>query len=51
MTQLIDLDMSINKLSGEIPASICSLPKLRVLQLYNNSLVGEIPPILQTQQR
>ncbi|KAB5568817.1 hypothetical protein DKX38_002610 [Salix brachista] len=43
LTELVDLDISVNKLTGKIPESICRLPKLEVLQLYNNSLTGEIP--------
>ncbi|KAK9984156.1 hypothetical protein SO802_033681 [Lithocarpus litseifolius] len=35
--------MSVNWLTGKIPESICHLPKLQVLQHYNNSLGGEIP--------
>uniref|UniRef100_A0A7C8ZFQ3 Receptor protein-tyrosine kinase n=1 Tax=Opuntia streptacantha TaxID=393608 RepID=A0A7C8ZFQ3_OPUST len=38
--------MSVNLLSGKISDPICCLPKLQVLQLYNNSLTGEIPTIL-----
>ncbi|KAK6130553.1 hypothetical protein DH2020_035699 [Rehmannia glutinosa] len=46
LTELIDLDMSVNKFVGKIPESICRLPKLRVLQLYNNSLVGKFQALL-----
>ncbi|XP_074281723.1 receptor-like protein EIX2 [Silene latifolia] len=40
---LKSISLSLNKLSGEIPASIGKLSSLRTLDLFNNMLSGEIP--------
>ena len=37
------MDLSMNKLSGEIPAGIGYLDKLTVLALLGNKLTGTIP--------
>ncbi|KAK8993363.1 hypothetical protein V6N11_033464 [Hibiscus sabdariffa] len=37
------LDLSFNKLTGQIPSSIWNLSSLAVLSLWNNSLDGTIP--------
>jgi len=42
MTDLESLDLSCNKLSGEIPQELTDLTFLGVLNLSNNRLVGEI---------
>lgn len=41
------LDLSYNKLNGEIPASLASLAKLDTLWLDDNQLTGSIPPFNQ----
>ncbi|KAK1373679.1 hypothetical protein POM88_029872 [Heracleum sosnowskyi] len=50
MTSLVDLDLSGNFFTCKIPAQIGLLknflPKLEVLQLYNNSLTGRIPEVV-----
>ncbi|XP_058217059.1 receptor-like protein 34 [Rhododendron vialii] len=38
--------ISHNKLTGEIPSSICNLSSLQILVLSNNNLNGVIPPCL-----
>ncbi|KAK1397419.1 hypothetical protein POM88_007282 [Heracleum sosnowskyi] len=38
------LDLSSNKLSGDIPASLGNLKKLKLLNISNNRLSGYIPP-------
>ena len=40
---LINLDLSHNRLSGEIPAELGSLRRLSFLYLNDNQLTGEIP--------
>ena len=42
----IIFSISINKLSGELPSSICKLKEIQVLDLSNNSLSGMIPPCI-----
>jgi hypothetical protein len=44
---LVFLDLSDNTLSGEVPSSMGSLHKLRVLILRNNSLTGKLPDSLK----
>ncbi|KAL4588686.1 hypothetical protein LXL04_001581 [Taraxacum kok-saghyz] len=46
LTQLITIDISDNKLSGPIPASLFSLPNLQTLNLRSNSFSGTIPPAI-----
>ena len=41
-----ELDLSENRLSGEIPPELGSLANLELLSLYGNQLSGEIPPEL-----
>ncbi|KAI9180540.1 hypothetical protein LWI28_005857 [Acer negundo] len=43
LTQLENLELSDNQLSGEIPSEIVKLKKLWQLEVYNNSLTGKIP--------
>ena len=41
--RVISLRLSYNQLTGEIPAELGSLSRLRFLVLYGNQLTGEIP--------
>ncbi|KAG2245825.1 hypothetical protein Bca52824_085453 [Brassica carinata] len=43
--RLVNLDLSANSLSGNIPASLRSLTQLTDLSLQNNSLTGPIPDL------
>ncbi|KAI8611268.1 hypothetical protein BC830DRAFT_1141893 [Chytriomyces sp. MP71] len=43
LTRLEELDLSHNKLSGQLPETLFSLKRLRVLNLNANSLEGQIP--------
>ncbi|KAL5787918.1 hypothetical protein ACOSP7_004867 [Xanthoceras sorbifolium] len=43
LTQLQNLELSDNQLSGEIPTEIVKLKKLWQLELYNNSFTGKLP--------
>ncbi|XVF78920.1 hypothetical protein PTKIN_Ptkin14bG0176900 [Pterospermum kingtungense] len=43
---ILSFSISDNKLTGEIPSSICDLVSLKVLHLSNNSLSGAIPECL-----
>ncbi|XP_057990665.1 receptor-like protein Cf-9 [Hevea brasiliensis] len=43
LTQLINLDISHNNLSGQIPSSLGSLKQLLLLDLSYNNFSGEIP--------
>lgn len=43
MTSLVDLELSGNFLTGELPPELCSLRNLKQLELYYNQLVGKIP--------
>ncbi|XP_056173355.1 receptor-like protein 6 [Syzygium oleosum] len=43
LKRLTNLDLSSNRISGEIPSWICQLSSLQQLSLYNNSLFGNIP--------
>ena len=46
LTNLRELRLAYNQLSGEIPPELGSLPNLGRLWLHNNQLRGEIPPEL-----
>ena len=41
--RVIELDLRVNQLSGEIPAELGSLTNLQFLRLQGNQLTGEIP--------
>ncbi|WZY74109.1 hypothetical protein YC2023_006349 [Brassica napus] len=43
--RLVNLDLSANSLSGNIPASVRNLTQLTDLSLQNNSLTGPIPDL------
>ncbi|KAK9116169.1 hypothetical protein Sjap_015116 [Stephania japonica] len=43
MPRLLVFDLSMNKINGSIPSSICELTQLRVLVLSDNELSGELP--------
>ncbi len=44
--RVVELDLSQNQLSGQIPAVIGQLTGLTNLDLFGNQLVGEIPPTI-----
>lgn len=46
MKNLIDLDLSVNQLSGAIPDELSGMPNLVVLDLSHNDLSGGIPTSL-----
>ncbi|KAF8100967.1 hypothetical protein N665_0212s0011 [Sinapis alba] len=46
-SQLYEIDASENNISGEIPESLCVLPRLSVLLLNQNALEGNIPDTFQ----
>ena len=41
--RVVELDLSFNALSGEIPPELGSLSNLKWLRLFDNALSGEIP--------
>lgn len=43
--QMVDLDVSVNRLEGPIPANIWSMGALEVMDLHGNDFLGTIPPI------
>ncbi|KAE8706929.1 hypothetical protein F3Y22_tig00110387pilonHSYRG00274 [Hibiscus syriacus] len=43
LTELIELELQYNYMSGEIPMEIGKLHKLWQLELYNNELTGKYP--------
>lgn len=43
LTELINLELSMNYLSGDIPSEISKLSKLWQLELYSNELAGKLP--------
>jgi len=43
--KMIDLDLSVNRLVGPLPANIWSMSNLEVLDLHGNDFVGAIPMI------
>ncbi|KAD6795300.1 hypothetical protein R6Q59_020806 [Mikania micrantha] len=48
LTQLITIDISDNKFSGQIPTSLFTLPNLQTLNLRSNSFSGTVPPIISS---
>lgn len=46
LTALVSIDLSQNKLNGQIPEFLANLTNLRELNLENNSLTGTVPAIL-----
>ncbi|KAI9388742.1 hypothetical protein POPTR_009G112061v4 [Populus trichocarpa] len=46
LTQLIELDLSFNNLSGRIPSSLANLVNLNWLDLSSNNFKGQIPDFL-----
>ncbi|KAB5541403.1 hypothetical protein DKX38_014377 [Salix brachista] len=46
LTQLTELDLSFNNLSGHIPSSLAKLVNLIVLDLRSNNFKGQIPDFL-----
>ena len=46
LTNLLHLDLSVNRLSGKIPPELGLLIRLSELNLHVNDLSGEIPPDL-----
>jgi len=38
------MDLILNKLKGEIPQGTGELPKLNTFQVFNNFLIGTLPP-------
>ncbi|KAI8926208.1 hypothetical protein BC831DRAFT_241658 [Entophlyctis helioformis] len=48
LTELIELDLSVNSLTGPIPSWLGNLSKLVKLQLSINQLSGTIPPSLSS---
>ncbi|KAJ6896554.1 receptor-like protein 9DC3 isoform X2 [Populus alba x Populus x berolinensis] len=46
LTQLIELDLAFNNLSGRIPASLANLVNLNLLDLSSNNFKGQIPDFL-----
>lgn len=45
MSQLVYLDLALNKLTGSIPGTIASMSKLRTLYLYDNQLRHQVPEL------
>ncbi|GAB4846266.1 hypothetical protein Ancab_039802 [Ancistrocladus abbreviatus] len=45
-TSLLFYDLSYNKITGDIPPSICNATSLYILDLIYNNLSGEIPPCI-----
>ncbi|XP_010999368.1 PREDICTED: receptor-like protein 12 isoform X6 [Populus euphratica] len=46
LTQLLELDLSFNNLSGRIPSSLANLVNLNWLDLSSNNFKGQIPDFL-----
>ncbi|KAF5730756.1 LRR receptor-like serine/threonine-protein kinase [Tripterygium wilfordii] len=51
MTELKELDLSFNRLTGEIPTTFQTLEKLDYMFLTNNSLTGEVPGWVLTSKK
>ena len=49
--RVVELDLSFNALSGEIPAELGSLSNLTELLLYGNELSGCVPSSLEDESR
>ncbi|KAJ6677603.1 RECEPTOR-LIKE PROTEIN KINASE HSL1 [Salix viminalis] len=44
LSRLTNLDLSLNRLTGSIPSSLTWLKSVEQIELYNNTLSGELPP-------
>lgn len=44
-TEMVDLDISVNRLEGPIPPNIWSMENLEVLDLHGNDFIGQLPEI------
>ena len=51
LSEMTDLDVGNNKLSGSIPQSFFNMPKLQFINLNNNQLKGSIPPFTSLNSR
>ena len=51
LSEMTDLDVGNNKLSGSIPESFFRLPSMEYLNLNNNQLQGSIPPFTSLNSR
>ena len=51
LTEMTKFYVNGNKISGTIPQSFFNMPKLQVLNLYDNHLRGSIPPITSVNSR
>jgi len=47
---MVDLDLSVNRLGGPIPANIWSMKGLEVVDLHGNDFIGQIPEIGEVHQ-
>ncbi|WJX19004.1 hypothetical protein P8452_08743 [Trifolium repens] len=47
LDMLVRLDLSSNNLIGSIPTSLASIPSLKILDVHNNTLSGNVPPALK----
>jgi len=43
--EMVDLDASVNRMTGSLPANLFSLPALEVIDLHGNDFIGNIPEI------
>ncbi|KAH6766209.1 hypothetical protein C2S52_017192 [Perilla frutescens var. hirtella] len=51
MQALVDIDLSKNNLTGEIPAFLGQLPNLRTLNLSYNDFSGVVPPSIRNNRK